>query len=119
MRSRSLPVQPIVYNLPTLNGNWTLEISRQSGWVPAWKWPLVAAVVIIAVILSCLLFLLQVKQRQHTNLLTAIVPKQVIPYLSAGKTYAKSFENLTVLFSDIVGEYKRGAFTAFGAYSSL
>jgi hypothetical protein len=103
MRSQALPVAPAVYSLPTLNGNWTLEISRQDGWDPSWTWPLVAAVVIVSFILSFLLFLLIVKQRQHTNLLTAIVPKQVIPYLSAGKTYAKGFEYLTVLFSDIVG----------------
>lgn len=80
-----------------------MTISRHEGWDPSWKWPLVAAVCVLSFFLALLLFLVLVKQRQHTRLLTSIVPKEVVPYLEAGRTYAKSFENVTVLFSDIVG----------------
>lgn len=103
LTSQSLPKKAILYDVPTAGGVWTLAISRHEGWDPVWKWPLVAAVCVLSFFLSMLLFLVLVKQRQHTRLLASIVPSQVIPYLEAGMTYAKSFENVTVLFTDIVG----------------
>ena len=96
LTSRFAPKQPLFYDVPTAGGTWTFSISRHDGWEPVWKWPLVAAVCVLSFFLSLLLFLVLVKQRQHTNLLSSIVPKQVIAYLEAGRTYAKSFENVTV-----------------------
>ena len=104
--SRYPPRDPLVYNIPVSNGNWTLLVSRHDGWDAPWTKGLVAAVVILCVILSSLLFFLIVKQSQHSDLLMSMVPKKVLRYLEAGRTYAEAFDNVSIIFSDIVSYTK-------------
>ncbi|GFR44461.1 hypothetical protein Agub_g5722 [Astrephomene gubernaculifera] len=80
----------------------TLYAHLAAGWCPAWRSPMAAVTVVLAVLLSLLLFLVLVNRRQHMRLLHAMIPKKVISTLRRGKVFTESFEVVTVLFSDIV-----------------
>jgi class 3 adenylate cyclase len=117
--SRWRPKDPLVFTIPISNGNWTLKVSRHAGWEPAWKWGLVAAVVLLCIILSTLLFFLMVKQSQHSALLMSMVPSKVVRYLEAGRTYAESFDNVSIIFTDIVSYTKMSSMMTAEEVASL
>ncbi|KAG2432659.1 hypothetical protein HYH02_006647 [Chlamydomonas schloesseri] len=101
--SEQVPGDSLYFSVPVAPDiSWTLAMGRVGGWVPPWRNPLLGVVVAVSLLVPALLFLLIIKQRQHTSLLHSIVPKQAVRYLACGRKYARSFNNVTVLFSDIV-----------------
>ncbi|GLI63679.1 hypothetical protein VaNZ11_006717 [Volvox africanus] len=64
---------PVIVKVPLPNVEWTLYVSRTGGWVPSWKAPLIAMVVIISLILSLLVFVVLVSRVQQRRLLRDVV----------------------------------------------
>ncbi|KAG2426117.1 hypothetical protein HYH02_014872 [Chlamydomonas schloesseri] len=63
-----------VLTLVTLpNVEWTLYVTRTDGWVPSWRAPLIAMVVIVSVVLSILVFVVVVSRVQQRRLLREVV----------------------------------------------
>ncbi|GAX83011.1 hypothetical protein CEUSTIGMA_g10438.t1 [Chlamydomonas eustigma] len=70
----------VVVNLTTATGfqPLTLLITNASGWNPSWTAGVLAAVVILAVIISVLAFALLLYMRQHQRLLHALLPRTAV-----------------------------------------
>ena len=58
-----------------------LEIAPAAGWVPAWRSPCIAVVVVGSVAISLLVLWLLVSKEQHNRLLKAMLPGKVIKQL--------------------------------------
>ncbi|KAG2425644.1 hypothetical protein HXX76_013489 [Chlamydomonas incerta] len=98
------PVKPMVRSISAYNLLWYLELEPVDGWVPAWRGPCIAAVVVGSVAVSLLVLWLLVSKEQHNRLLKAMLPGKVIKQLQDGEsTVAQEYPAVTVLFSDIVG----------------
>ncbi|KAG2453013.1 hypothetical protein HYH02_002349 [Chlamydomonas schloesseri] len=98
------PAQPMVRSISAYNLLWYLEIAPVDGWVPAWRGPCIAAVVVGSAAVSLLVLWLLVSKEQHNRLLKAMLPGKVIKQLQEGEsTVAQEYPAVTVLFSDIVG----------------
>lgn len=50
----------VTVTFPALTNVWTLTVQRVNGWYPSWYWPLIAAVIVVAFVLSVLLGLVLV-----------------------------------------------------------
>ncbi|KAG2453010.1 hypothetical protein HYH02_002346 [Chlamydomonas schloesseri] len=99
-----LPADPVTLSISLYNVQWYLEIAPVDGWVPAWRGPCIAAVVVGSAAVSLLVLWLLVSKEQHNRLLKAMLPGKVIKQLQAGETaIAQEYSAVTVLFSDIVG----------------
>ncbi|EFJ42183.1 hypothetical protein VOLCADRAFT_107375 [Volvox carteri f. nagariensis] len=64
---------PVIVKVPLPNVEWTLYVSRTGGWVPSWKAPLIAMVVILSFVLSLLVFAVLVSRVQQRRLLRDVV----------------------------------------------
>jgi hypothetical protein len=62
---------------------WQLRLEPEDGWVPAWRAPLIAVVVVVSVLLSLLLAMVLVSRAQHKQLLHVLVPRNVLRELWA------------------------------------
>ncbi|GIL69787.1 hypothetical protein Vretimale_10163 [Volvox reticuliferus] len=95
---------PVVQEIQIENLVWYLEIAPEAGWVPRWRAPCLAAVVVGAALVSLLVLWLLVSKEQHNRLLRAMLPRKVIQQLQNGEqAIAEHFDSVTILFSDIVG----------------
>ncbi|KXZ54307.1 hypothetical protein GPECTOR_5g392 [Gonium pectorale] len=95
---------PVVQRIQIQNLAWVLELRPRGGWVPAWRNPCIAAVVLGSVLVALLVLWLLVSREQHNRLLQEMLPPKVIQQLQSGaNAIAEHFESVTVLFSDIVG----------------
>ncbi|KAG2431465.1 hypothetical protein HXX76_009480 [Chlamydomonas incerta] len=66
-------VDPVVTLVALPNVEWTLYVTRTDGWVPSWRAPLIAMVVIVSVVLSALVFVVVVSRVQQRRLLREVV----------------------------------------------
>ncbi|PNW79397.1 hypothetical protein CHLRE_09g413400v5 [Chlamydomonas reinhardtii] len=64
---------PVVTKVVLPNVEWTLYVTRTEGWVPSWRAPLIAMVVIVSVVLSMLVFVVVVSRVQQRRLLREVV----------------------------------------------
>ncbi|KAG2436688.1 hypothetical protein HXX76_006216 [Chlamydomonas incerta] len=78
VRSSELPVDPVEAFIDLPDAQWVVRVAPESGWEPAWYGGLLAAVVVLSVIISLLLFAAMVSWRRHQLLLEALLPKEVI-----------------------------------------
>ena len=87
---------------PPAHGTRYLEVAPAAGWAPAWRGPCIAAVVVGSVAISLLVLWLLVSKEQHTRLLKAMLPDQVLAQLQDGEgTVAEEYKDVTVLCSDM------------------
>lgn len=52
--SGHLPVDPVVAIVEVPNNQWTLLVAPSQGWVPSWRSPMLATVIIISVAMGIL-----------------------------------------------------------------
>ncbi len=76
------PVRPdvpdaVLAALPCRAQVWVLEVSPESGWVPAWRDPCIVAVVVCSCLVSLLMLWLLVTREKHNMLLQAMLPEKV------------------------------------------
>jgi len=64
--------------------------------------PLTICVAVFSPILGFLLFVVLLVLEKHRNMVRAVLPQKVVHQLRLGRTYAETFTQTTVLFSDIV-----------------
>ncbi|GIL62924.1 hypothetical protein Vafri_17126 [Volvox africanus] len=103
-RTSQLPRNPVTLTFTNFNVLWYLEMAPRGGWVPPWRAPCLAAVVVGSALISLLVMWLLVSKEQHNRLLKAMLPRKVIQQLQAGEVpIAEEYDMVTVLFSDIVG----------------
>ncbi|KAG2446481.1 hypothetical protein HYH02_008472 [Chlamydomonas schloesseri] len=98
------PTDPVTATVEKFNLVWVLEVSPAAGWVPAWRDPCIAAVVVGSCLVSLLVLWLLVTREKHNMLLQAMLPEKVIWRLQRGEqTVVEEFlDPVTILFSDIV-----------------
>ena len=84
------------------NQVWYLTTEPVNGWYISYTQHLYATDVIVALIVSVLTFLVMINSEHHAILLEAILPSKVIKALKKGERFSESFDNVTILFSDIV-----------------
>ncbi|KAG2431564.1 hypothetical protein HXX76_009578 [Chlamydomonas incerta] len=102
--SAQRPADPMRIAIKAYNLLWHLELAPADGWVPAWRGPCIAAVVVGSVAVSLLVLWLLVSKEQHNRLLKAMLPDQVIAQLQDGEgTVAQQYDDVTVLVGDMVG----------------
>lgn len=73
----SLPIPPVQLTspssppslLPHYFTQWELHLTKEGGWTPAWRDPLIAMVVIVSVLLSLLLLFVLMEQHRKKLLL--------------------------------------------------
>lgn len=82
---------------------WQFSIAPSDGWVPAWRDPCIAAVVVGSLIMALLLLRLQISQERHAMLLRTVLPKRALTRVQRGQTsFMEHFECVTVLCCEIV-----------------
>ncbi|GLC58980.1 hypothetical protein PLESTB_001429200 [Pleodorina starrii] len=64
---------PVIVKVPLPNVEWTLYVCRTGGWVPSWRAPLIAMVVVLSLVLSLLVFAVLVSRVQQRMLLRDVV----------------------------------------------
>ncbi|GAX83012.1 hypothetical protein CEUSTIGMA_g10439.t1 [Chlamydomonas eustigma] len=77
---------------------WTLLVTSGSSWSPPWEAGVLAAVVVLAAIISILTFVLLLYMRQHQRLLHALLPKT---------THSSIFEPGVI--ESILGDHSMGS----------
>ncbi|KAG2436288.1 hypothetical protein HXX76_006599 [Chlamydomonas incerta] len=78
------PVDPVEVPVQLPNNVWVLSVSPDDGpWRPTWYGGLVAAVVVVAVALSAMMFAALVSRRKHEQLLKALLPQEMIDTLKS------------------------------------
>ncbi|KXZ50780.1 hypothetical protein GPECTOR_15g465 [Gonium pectorale] len=88
--------------VPADSGSWQLQLSRDGGWIPTWKAPLTAVVIVASLALAGLLMTALVIQQRHRMLLGAMLPDRVVRTLGKGRNFYERYDNVTVLYADIV-----------------
>ncbi|PNW86010.1 hypothetical protein CHLRE_03g204689v5 [Chlamydomonas reinhardtii] len=78
VRSSALPEDPVEAFIDLPDAQWVVRVAPAKGWEPDWYGGLLAAVVVLAVVISLLLFTAMVSWRRHQLLLEALLPKEVI-----------------------------------------
>ncbi|GAX74177.1 hypothetical protein CEUSTIGMA_g1626.t1 [Chlamydomonas eustigma] len=63
----------VSFSFNMTNQIWTLSLYPEGGWCPTWKWPVVAAVVIISFIIALLVFIMNVSLKHQSWLLSEMV----------------------------------------------
>ncbi|PNH05707.1 hypothetical protein TSOC_008025 [Tetrabaena socialis] len=102
--SSRLPVHPVTQSIAVYNLVWRartcmgvvllllaalgtaahLELAPEGGWVPSWRDPCIAAVVVGSTLVSLLVLWLLMSKEQHNSLLREMLPKKVIRQLQPG-----------------------------------
>jgi len=85
-----------------INLKWAVCIAPIDGWQPEWLVAMQVMISVVSVILAGLVFAMLVSQQQHSMLLELMLPKSVIRKLRTRRMYAEPFNQVTILFSDIV-----------------
>eukprot|EP00198_Chlamydomonas_reinhardtii_P005097 XP_001694433.1 guanylate cyclase [Chlamydomonas reinhardtii] len=89
------PVDPMRIAIRAYTLLWYLEVAPAAGWAPAWRGPCIAAVVVGSVAISLLVLWLLVSKEQHTRLLKAMLPDQVLAQLQDGEgTVAEEYKDV-------------------------
>ncbi|GIL74056.1 hypothetical protein Vretifemale_3970 [Volvox reticuliferus] len=98
------PKDPVRLTLRKYNLQWVFEVAPASGWVPLWRDPCIAAVVVGSVVVSALVLWLMLTREKHNRLLRAMLPRKVIQQLQKGQqTVVEEYHDpVTILFTDIV-----------------
>ncbi|KAF8060038.1 serine/threonine-protein kinase [Scenedesmus sp. PABB004] len=68
-RSPDLPFDPVSATVFVPNGEWSLRVAPQGGWVPAWRGPMLATVVVISCLVGLLVLATLVSRRVQLWLL--------------------------------------------------
>ncbi|PNH09963.1 Atrial natriuretic peptide receptor 2 [Tetrabaena socialis] len=97
-----LDPNPMAINIDIMQNHWVLCVSDMRGWTPDWLPLVVVVVVLVSVWVSAAMAIVMINRREHMWLLQAMLPDKVIAALRRGEDYAEAFENVTILFSDIV-----------------
>ncbi|KAG2488711.1 hypothetical protein HYH03_012711 [Edaphochlamys debaryana] len=97
-RSRSAVAVPVAVGAAV----WTLEVYPDHGWRPQWEGPLTAAVVLASLAIGGMLFAACVIHRRHRLLMEAMLPKKVLSVMRTGRSFYERYDNVTVLYADIV-----------------
>jgi sensor domain CHASE-containing protein len=63
------PTDPVTATVHIPNGDWTLYVQPQAGWVPGWRDPMLAAVVVVGCLLGVLLTCILAGQHMQRLLL--------------------------------------------------
>lgn len=71
------PIRPVAVTIRKFNLEWVLEVAPAAGWVPGWRDPCIAAVLVGSAVLSVMLLWSQVVQEKHNMLLLAMLPEKV------------------------------------------
>lgn len=64
-QSPSPPASPVSATVRTVNSDWLLQVSPSDGWVPPWRKPLLAMVIVICALLGLMLTGLLVNRHQQ------------------------------------------------------
>ncbi|KAG2443897.1 hypothetical protein HXX76_002237 [Chlamydomonas incerta] len=72
------PVNPVEAPIRLPRATWVVRVAPANGWSRPWYAPMLAGVVVLAVLSSLLLFVALVSRRRHQLLLEAVLPKEVI-----------------------------------------
>ncbi|EFJ42540.1 guanylyl and adenylyl cyclase family member, partial [Volvox carteri f. nagariensis] len=98
------PRDPVTLTFQKYNLQWVFEVAPAAGWVPAWRDPCLAAVIIGSVVVSSLVLWLLLTREKHNLLLRAMLPRKVIRQLQRGEqTVVEEYHDpVTILFTDIV-----------------
>jgi class 3 adenylate cyclase len=83
---------------------WVITIEPRTGSLtPVPEYSAVAAVVVIAALLTALIVFIALQQQLNDSLLYSMLPRRVVSMLRAGDEHvAEHFEHVTLLFTDIV-----------------
>mmetsp|Transcript_4672 Transcript_4672/g.14117 ORF Transcript_4672/g.14117 Transcript_4672/m.14117 type:complete len:888 (-) Transcript_4672:1869-4532(-) len=63
----------VSHSFAVQNNVWTLTVAPEGGWQPGWKWPMVAAVIVISFVFSLMVFVMMVSLKQQSLLLHEVV----------------------------------------------
>jgi class 3 adenylate cyclase len=94
--------QPIFQDIVIMHNKWVIEISDSVRWYPTWFEGALVIIIVMSLLVSISLFIMLVKRRQHIWLLESMLPRKVVTKLQRGHKYAENFDNVTIMFSDIV-----------------
>ena len=73
------PERPVAAAVRTLSSDWTLLVAPAAGWVPSWRDPLLAMVIVICVAIGLMLTGLLVNRRQQKWLLAELRVRLPLP----------------------------------------
>jgi len=94
---------PVVVEITYDNIKWQLELSPESGWVPAWETPCIIFVVVSTLIFSLGHLRILCLKEKHSSVLKSMLPENAIKHLQTETSlFAEQFEFVTILFADIV-----------------
>ncbi|GIL58439.1 hypothetical protein Vafri_13575 [Volvox africanus] len=79
--SSRLPKDPIQVDVKLPNAMWILRVAPKEGWDPSWYPPMLVGVILLAIVMSVLMFATLVSRRQHKALLEALLPREMIDHL--------------------------------------
>ncbi|GLI61128.1 hypothetical protein VaNZ11_003403 [Volvox africanus] len=79
--SNRLPIDPVQVDVKLPNTKWILRVAPKDGWSPSWYPPMLVGVIVLAVVVSVLVFAMLVSRRQHKALLEALLPREMIDHL--------------------------------------
>lgn len=98
--------RPVERQFFTKNLHWEIYVIPADGWTPGWL-PIGIALGLLGVlVLTGLITSMLVKSEQHQSLLHSMLPKKIVSKLHAGEnssTLSENFDEVTILFTDIVG----------------
>lgn len=94
----------IVVQSSSLHGIWENRVGMAdgAGWEPAWYWPAVACLAVVAVLLGLLCATTLVKSQLHRDLVENMLPKKAIKKLQRDQTVIEKFNLITVFYADVV-----------------
>ncbi len=93
---------PLYQDVTIMHNQWHFAISDPVRWYPIWFEGVLVVIVIMSCLVSISLFIMFIKRRQHLWLLHSMLPLKVLECLQHGQQYAETFDNVTIMFSDIV-----------------
>jgi len=85
------------------NLNWHLRLEPEKSWTPSWRDGMLAGVILISFFFSLLTLLFLIGYENQQVLLESILPTKVIRALERGERFEEHFDNVAILFADIVG----------------
>lgn len=98
----ALDSYPVCINIDIMANHWVLCISTRGGWQPDWHGWVMAVIIVTSVLVAIVISAAMMNHRHHMWLLQAALPGKVIDTLSRGDHYVEAFDNVTILFCDIV-----------------
>lgn len=66
------PVAPVRATVHAVNAKWTLLVAPTNGWVPSWRKPMLALVIVICIVMGVMLLRILVSRHQQAWLLAEL-----------------------------------------------